>query len=455
MEIIEQRTGEKRVTGSSRTSLLVFFFWLFASTVFAQSVQSDVRLVDVGLGWANNSVNTVSFRKHSLFTFRDTQFIAYYDAERYVVLGKRKADEGAWMLNRTQYQGNAADAHNTISIVVDGEGYLHVAWDHHNNPLRYARGKVPLSLELGDKLPMTGKVEGRLSYPEFYSLPDGDLLFFYRDGGSGQGNMVINRYRVRNKKWEQLHSNLIDGEKQRNAYWQACTDGSGTIHISWVWRESPDVASNHDLCYARSKDGGVTWENSKGEKYNLPITAASAEYAMHIPQKSELINQTSMTTDERGNPFIATYWREQDSQVPIYHVVYHDGRKWQTSPLNIRHTPFSLSGMGSKRIPIARPQILVSGRDKNAVVSVVYRDEERGSKISVATSSKIKRNKWTVTDLTEIAVGSWEPTFDVVQWKLNKNLHLFVQPVEQVDGEGKADVPPAMVSVLEWKPRYH
>ncbi|MGO8055575.1 BNR-4 repeat-containing protein, partial [Rhizobium leguminosarum] len=61
----------------------------------------------------------------------------------------------------------------------------------------------------------------------------------------------------------------------------------------------------HDICYARSKDGGKTWEKSSGEKYQSPITAANAEYALRIPQKSELINQTSMFADAQGNPYIA------------------------------------------------------------------------------------------------------------------------------------------------------
>lgn len=121
------RNPAKKTDRAQAKQLPVFLFWFFNSTIFAQSAQPDVRLVDVDMGWANNSVNAVSFRKHSLFTFRDTQFIAYYDAEQYVVLGKRKADGEAWMLNRTQYRVNAADAHNAISIVVDGEGYLHVA----------------------------------------------------------------------------------------------------------------------------------------------------------------------------------------------------------------------------------------------------------------------------------------------------------------------------------------
>ena len=433
---------------------LLLLFLVLYEVANAQKKPKEVRLVNVGLGWANNSVNVVSFRKNSLVTTRDTQFIAYYDAQQYVVLGKRRLGDTAWILHRTQYKGNAADAHNTISIAVDGEGFLHVTWDHHNDPLRYARSKTPLSLELGNKLPMTGQAENRLSYPEFYALPNGDLLFFYRDGGSGQGNMVINHYSTAEKSWVQLHRNLINGEGQRNAYWQACTDEKGVMHISWVWRESPDVASNHDLCYARSTDSGRTWEKSTGEKYTLPITAATAEYALRIPQRSDLINQTSMMADDAGNPFIATYWREQGSQVPTYHVVYRERNKWRTVNLAVRHSPFNLSGMGSKRIPIARPQILVNGKGRKAAVAVVYRDEERGSKISVATASRIKKENWKVMDLTDLPVGSWEPTMDYSRWKATKHLHLFVQQVEQVDAEGKADLPPQLVRVLEWKPVY-
>ncbi len=41
------------------------------------------------------------------------------------------------------------DAHNVISIMVDGEGYLHVAFDHHDT-LRYFRGVRPGSLIMGE-----------------------------------------------------------------------------------------------------------------------------------------------------------------------------------------------------------------------------------------------------------------------------------------------------------------
>ncbi|WP_090317760.1 BNR repeat-containing protein [Duganella sp. CF517] len=423
----------------------------------AEAVERATAPVEsvVGPGWANNSVNAVVFRKNSLVSDRHTQYVGYYDAERYLVLGKRKLGTSRWTTRRTPYRGNAADAHNAISLMLDGAGYLHVSWDHHNNALRYARGVKPGSLELGAKLAMVGADEESVSYPEFYRLPDGNLLFFYRLGGSGRGDLVINRYDAQTRRWSRLHTNLITGEGRRNAYWQAFLDHRGTLHLSWVWRESPDVASNHDLAYARSRDGGVTWETSAGRPYALPISADSAEYALRIPQNSELINQTSMAADSDGHPYIASYWRDAGSAVPQYHVVFHDGDGWTVRPFDFRKTAFSLSGEGTKRIPIARPQIMVDagpGTGKPGGL-LVFRDEERGSKVSVVSISDFVGGKWQVGDLTAASVGAWEPSFDTELWRRNGMLSLFVQDVQQVDGEGQAAAPPRPVRVLDWRPR--
>ncbi|MFT3844198.1 MAG: BNR repeat-containing protein [Lacibacter sp.] len=432
-----------------RTSIALLIF-LTAQHLHAQ----QAKLVTVAEGWAQNSVNTAVFRKNSLVTFKDTQFIAFYNEQRYVVLGKRKTGSSKWIIKQTPYKGNTLDAHNVISIMVDGKGYLHMAWDHHNNPLNYCMGISPGSLDLTGKMSMTGLHEQRVTYPEFYKLANGNLLFFYRDGGSGNGNLIINRYVLKTKKWEQLQSNLLDGEGKRNAYWQAFVDVKGIIHISWVWRESPDVASNHDLCYARSTDGGSTWTTSTGKQYNLPITAATAEIACSIPQKSELINQTSMFADAEGRPFIATYWRELNDSIPQYHLVFKNGNNWNVQAIGFRKTPFSLSGTGSKRIPISRPQIISWQNGKVLAAAILFRDEEREQKVSAAVNYNIEKGQWIVFDLSQETAGTWEPTYDTELWKQKRILNLFVQRTEQVDGEGRSETPPQMIRVLEWKPGF-
>lgn len=413
--------------------------------------KAAAQTTTVGQGWAGNSVNAVVFRKNSISSWKGNQFIAYYDQQKNVVLAKRKLGGKLWTFRRTQYQGNAADAHRSISLIVDGDGYLHISWDHHGNALNYAVSTAPGSLELGPKSGMTGIKEGNVTYPEFYTLASGNLLFLYRDGSSGNGNLMLNRYDLKIKKWTQVQDGFIDGEGKRNAYWQMAVDVKGVIHVSWVWRESPDVASNHDMCYAQSKDGGKTWEKSTGEKYNLPITVSSAEYAARIPQKSELINQTSMYADAEGHPFIATYWREAGETVPQYHVIYKQDNEWKTVNLSFRKTPFSLSGVGTKSIPVSRPQILAWKQGGKQSLALIFRDQERGEKASVAINNDLRENKWTVKDLTTETVGSWEPSYDTELWKNKQILNLYIQKVVQVDLEGKANVEATPVQVLEYK----
>ena len=417
------------------------FLTVVLIAVFSRSQQ----LVEVGNAYANTSINTTVFRNNSLVTHGDTQYISYYDADGYLVIGKRQLSSNEWLLERSNHKGNVQDAHNGISIMVDGEGFLHASFDHHGHPLNYCKSVAPGSIVLGEEQAMTGYDETDVTYPEFYRLAEGNLLFVYRSGSSGRGNMVMKHYSTTEKKWTDVQNILIDGENQRNAYWQLYVDESGVIHLSWVWRETWMVETNHDLCYARSLDQGKTWQKSNGSVYDLPITAATAEYVWHIPENSELINQTSMTADASGHPYIATYWRDAASDIPQYRLVWYDGKGWQQQQVGQRYTPFTLKGGGTKRIPIARPRVVVLGNE----VFYIFRDEERGSKVSLAHTSNINTKQWEVTELTDFAVDAWEPSHDTELWKDNRVLHLYVQRALQGDGEQALDVDAQKVYVLE------
>jgi hypothetical protein len=428
-------------TGLNRNLLVISLF--LAMIFFCSNLNAQLKVTEteVGLGWSNNSVNTVIFRNSALTSFKGFQYTAYYDPEGRMVLAKRNLHSKKWDTVITPYTGNVKDAHNDISIAIDSEGYLHVSWDHHDTRLRYARSTKAFSLELGKEQSMTGEDESKVTYPEFHNLPDGKLLFCYRSGASGRGNMIMKSYDVKTKQWTSLQNNLIDGENQRSAYWQMYAGKKG-IYLSWVWRESWDVSTNHDLCYAFSPDGGKTWQKSTGEKYTLPITKLTAEHAWEIPQNSSLINQTAMTVDDQGNPFITTYW--DNNGIPQYKVVYWSNGKWNLINTGFHVNSFSLGGGGTKRIPISRPEILV---DKS-MLYLLFRDEERDNKITLAYTN-LKSKEWKLQDISRFTVGQWEPNFDKELWAQKKQLHIFSQNVSQADGEGLAKVPPQMVQVLE------
>ena len=111
----------------------------------------------------------------------------------------------------------------------------------------------------------------------------------------------------------------------------------------------------------------------------------------------------------------------------------------------LRTTPFSLKGGGTKMIPMARPRIVVDGGE----IFYVFRDEERGSKVSLAHATDVANSKWSISDLTDFTVGAWEPSHDTELWKSRKRLHLFVQHAKQGDGERVVEFAPQSVYVLE------
>ncbi len=427
------------------------FLLLFAASLAVVSAAPLTKTLPVySDAWAGSSVNMLANQSSTLTTAGGYQYAAFYANDTHLVLARRALDSDHWETRKSDYTGNVADAHNTVSIAVDGEGFLHVSWDHHANPLNYCRSVKPGSLELGPKIPMTGLLEKSVTYPLFFNHPDGGLLFLYRDGRSGKGNVVLNRYDLKTHQWRQVHENLIDGEGARSAYLAVTLDVQGTLHLAWNWRDTPDVSSNHDLCYAKSPDGGETWVTSSGAPLKLPITAATAEYVVRIPQLSTMMNPPSLTTDAAGHPLIVNYWAPAGSGIPQFHAVRFDGKRWSVSPITQRTRAFTLTGTSTKRPPISRAAVFAG----KTGAGIIYRDDERGGRIILSSCDDFNEGRWHDTELTTDSVDAWEPSIDAAQWKQFNQIHLLVQKVHQLDGNDSkpATSPAAPVSSLVWIP---
>ena len=437
-----ERKGTKK---SYLCGMRKILFFVAALLPLLTACGPRVQEFRLGEGYAATSVNAAVFRAASVTSDARYQFAAWYAPDGTVMVARRElAPAGGWVVQATALMGDCTDAHNTISLGLDGAGHLHISWAQHGVPLRYARSRTPYrsDFEVLDRM-VDAELERHVTYPEFRRFSGGDLLFAYRDGSSGNGDLVLNRYETAAGRWTRVQSRLIDGQGQRNAYWQMYMDAQDVIHLSWVWRETWMVETNHDLCYACSRDGGRTWQRSDGSAYALPVTLETAEVAWEIPQGSELINQTSMTADPQGRPCIATYWRARGDSIPQFRLVRYDGAAWSAAQVGERRTPFSLSGGGTKSIPISRPQIVTDGKR----TLLIYRDAERGSRVTLASSRDLRR--WRVRDLTQDPVDAWEPSLDYERWKREGVLDLFVQRVGQGDGEKTVDLPPQPVRILE------
>lgn len=104
-----------------------------------------------------------------------------------------------------------------------------------------------------------------------------------------------------------------------NAYFDGPVLGpDGYWHLAWVWRDTPDCATNHDPSYARSRDM-VHWERSDGTPLELPITLASAEIVDPIPPGGGIINGNLKIGFDPSDRVVLSYHKyDADGMTQIY-----------------------------------------------------------------------------------------------------------------------------------------
>ncbi len=284
----------------------------------APSIIEQLRIADV---WSGHPVN------FALVTHGERQLAAFYDAQRQLTVALRALGDSSWQFAALP-STLGWDSHNHIAMAVDDTGHVHVAGNMHDVPLIYFRTTAPLDITSFERVfAMVGNNEQSCTYPEFFRGPTGALVFAYRDGSSGRGNHIFNRYDTENRSWRRLlDTPLTDGQGQRNAYPVGPVAGpDGTFHLVWVWRDTPDASTNHDLSYARSRDL-VNWESAAGTPLSLPVTLATSDIADRVPSGGGMINNnTKIGFDARGQPVIGYHKYDGNGATQLYNARFEAG----------------------------------------------------------------------------------------------------------------------------------
>ncbi len=396
------------------------------------------ELIPVAEVFAANQVNAVVFRESALVSRDGVQYTAFYDPQGEIIVGRRPRDGRNWTFEPLGYRGAMRDAHNAISLGVGPDGRLHISYDHHGAPLRYRAGVAPGEMRFLTESTMTGVREGRVTYPQFVNGPGGAFYFFYRDGGSGNGDLCLHVYDPASPGgWRALPQPLVSGEGRSNPYWwRPAVAADGTLHLAWCWRRTGNAATNRDVCYAVSRDGGLSWSRTDGSPYRLPITADQAEVADPVEEGQNLVNQCSSAVDALGRPHLVHY-RNDEHGIPQIHHVHFDGARWRAHIVSRRTRPFSLAGGGTLRPPLSRPDVVVDG---SGTACVVYRDDDAGGAVRVALGAGPDYDRWELQDVTDFSVGAWEPSHDPTAWRDHGSLELWVHRCEQADHEVTTDL---------------
>ena len=242
------------------------------------------------------------------------------------------------------------DSHNFVTLGIDKQGYIHLSGNMHVNPLTYFRSTKPFDIStLVQIFEMTGSNEKSCTYPSFLNTREGELIFHYRDGGSGNGNEIYNIYSCEIKKWVRLlDTPLTDGQGLMNAYQsQPVLMDDNWYHVYWVWRDTPDCSTNHDLSYIKSPDLR-NWFNGLGEKVELPVTLDKRSVIVDpIPVKGGIINLAArLCLDENKKPLFVYHKYDSKGNLQFYVARIENG-KWASKQITDWDYRWEFSGNGS------------------------------------------------------------------------------------------------------------
>lgn len=356
-----------------------------AATDSKKQVGEIGKVVIADRTWAGIPVNI------SAISVGNIVYIGYYDAERQLSVARIDTSDGSVQRKRLDSTFAGWDAHNFISLTYDRNGFLHVAGNMHAVPLIYARmfDRDRLdSLRRVDS--MIGEDESHVTYPKFFKFPDGALGFTYRQGKSGDGVEIINRFD--GKSWSRLSDRPIfapaPGDVPVSAYHTDYILGQdGYFHTAWVWRLTKGVENNFNVNYAKSKDL-KQWFGSTGKPISSPLTPANSDVVDKVPPHSGLFNNVKLGFNGLNEPVISYLKYDEDGHTQLYHA-RPTGAGWQIEKITSWESRWDFMGGGTKIQQISFSAI----RSENGKVTESVRHFKDGASSIIYVADGMKSIK--------------------------------------------------------------
>jgi hypothetical protein len=349
---------------------------------------------------ASSQINSGTDRHCTAHSPSGDDYAVWWDAQRRPIIGKWDATTRNWAtFDLSTTPGNPLrspapdDGHNSLSIAVDGNGYIHVWGNQHDNVLRYTRSANANDITAWTMPGMTGSNENSVTYPEAIRLANGNLLMTYRNGQSGNGDQYLNLYTTSTATWTQV-GQVFKGtapvSPDESAYPAAIIqDSAGTLHWFYMWRQDDTLASSHDLSYIKSTDGGTTWQTAAGVVQTLPIQPSNTAPAIPGATGSITGLKGGPSVDANNVPHIQL-WEGSSGAWNLHHFYYSAGA-WHDD------TVVANSTQGG-----TRPASWSTGTSTWAIYS----------KNNRATAVKVAPTIGSEVDLGQIPVAQWEGTTD-------------------------------------------
>lgn len=241
--------------------------------------------------------------------------------------------------------------HTAPSVVADKDGFIHVAYNMHNNPWQYKRSDLAHDLTefsfLGQSItqaeidlskyqnqthyPTLGYAEipgNQITYPAFYKSPNRDIYVTYRFAAKPNRSFAertmsggVAAYDTQMKNWRAIGAQvqveeggdyLLNSEATNLPVSIASDTGwtvyhprlmfgpSGDLHMNWFFRQGIAGAELSRPCYAKSQDNYVFLDAHEA-LLTLPLTASDCGN-VGFPDTQSFYSVGNSTMDSNGNP---------------------------------------------------------------------------------------------------------------------------------------------------------
>jgi hypothetical protein len=365
--------------------------------------------------------NSNAFIQNNIISAGNYQFVMYINADSIPVIAKRNINTNVWqtvlldsLLGKVVTDINGVDGHGNLSIGIDKNGYLHISGNEHNIALKYYVSKYPLDISAWENASMIGSEENSVTYPRFFTSPDSTLFFYYRNGTAGNGSSYINKYN--GTTWErqcQLTTD-VDGDTTFSFYENRIVfDKLGRLHISGLWRAPGSAAFNQNICYFYSDDDGVTWYQTNGTSYSLPISQSASEPIFSTEDSVGLINQVGMDVDSLNRPIFVYPLNDDDSNTQLFEFYLNSGIWHKRQLTNWSSGTWLFSNVSDGKI--TRPSIF----SYNGKTYCIYSQHLDASSASTGLQIIDITPEDDVTSFTLFStdLGQYEMTYDPVMVK--------------------------------------
>ncbi len=399
------------------------------------ALATDEDIIDTfGVGYV--AENQAIFRNGALASIEigGTRYQAagHWDNRTFLVVGVRNDGGvgawGSWTLYRMNGAGgrptitlSGSDSHHTISLGLDPDGSIHVSYDMHVDPLKYAKSNAAINVwggVLTTGLSMLGTNETEMTYPTFFNDPAGILYFMFRDGQATSGNEYFYSYDEGITTWSAATGTgaaglLLNGKVNGNTVYidnapsfDATFGAGGYMHLSYMWRD----VGTRGWDYGYIRWDGTDWTIATGATQTIPVTQANDT---PFDTATTLLNQNSIDVDSSGLPHIA-YWKKDGAAVDQLYHAHYTGAAWVITQLTVG----AVRNAGSPPLVVGRPRVIVNR--STDTVHIVYRDDRdvtNPGKLLEYASDPGDYTTWTQYVLYDAVVGVYEPTYDRNLWE--------------------------------------